>query len=79
MAYIELNRKKLLHNYNYLQQLFEKHNIQWGIVTKMLCGNELFLKEILKLGVTQVCDSRTTNLKEKKGKVKSVFVIRAAL
>jgi predicted amino acid racemase len=62
MAYIELNRKKLQHNYKYLQQLFTTHNIQWGIVTKVLCGNELFIKEVLKLGINQVCDSRTTNL-----------------
>lgn len=77
MAYIELNRKKLLHNYNYLQQLFEKHTIQWGVVTKILCGNELFLKEILELGITQVCDSRTTNLeviKKIKPEIETVYI-----
>lgn len=63
MAYIELDRKKLKYNYNYLDQLFKGHNIQWGIVTKVLCGNELFLKEILDLDISQVCDSRTSNLK----------------
>ena len=62
MAYIELDRKKLKFNYNYLDQLFRSHAIQWSPVTKVLCGNELFIKEILDLGVKQVCDSRTSNL-----------------
>jgi predicted amino acid racemase len=29
----------------------------------MLCGNNLFLKEVLDLGIKQVSDSRVTNLK----------------
>jgi predicted amino acid racemase len=62
MAYIELDREKLKFNYNYLDQLFRSHDIQWSPVTKVLCGNELFIKEILDLGVRQVCDSRTSNL-----------------
>lgn len=62
MAYIELDRQKLKYNYNYLDQLFRSHDIQWSPVTKVLCGNELFIKEVLDLGVTQVCDSRTSNL-----------------
>ena len=77
MAYIELNRKKLQHNYKYLQKLFTEHNIQWGIVTKVLCGNELFLKEVLKLGINQVCDSRTTNLeviKKIKPEIETVYI-----
>lgn len=63
MAYIELNFKKLQENYNHLDRLFKKHDIQFSVVTKMLCGNKLFLTELLKLGITQVCDSRVSNLK----------------
>lgn len=63
MAYIELDREKLKYNYDYLDQLFENHDIQWGVVTKVLCGNELFIREILDLDISQVCDSRTSNLK----------------
>lgn len=63
MAYIELNRKKLQHNYRFLDKLFKKYNIDWGVVTKMLCGNKTFLKEVLSLGTKEVHDSRISNLK----------------
>jgi predicted amino acid racemase len=63
MAYITLNRDKLKRNYTYLNSVFNDHDIQWSIVTKMLCGNDLFLKEVLDLGIKQICDSRVTNLK----------------
>lgn len=63
MAYITLNPKKLKANYEYLTKLFNKHNIQWTIVSKMLCGNELFVRQLLELGVKQVSDSRVSNLK----------------
>lgn len=63
MAYIELDIKKLKENYNHLDKLFKKHDIQFSVVTKMLCGNKLFLSELLKLDISQVCDSRVSNLK----------------
>lgn len=63
MAYIELDRKKLKENYDHLDKLFKKHNIHFSVVTKMLCGNKLFLSELLKMGISQVCDSRVSNLK----------------
>ncbi|MCF8346545.1 MAG: alanine/ornithine racemase family PLP-dependent enzyme [Bacteroidales bacterium] len=63
MAYIELDIKKLKDNYNYLNKLFKKHDIQFSVVTKLLCGNKLFLSELLKLDINQVCDSRVSNLR----------------
>ena len=63
MAYIELDSKKLTGNFNYLDKLFKKNNIQFSVVTKMLCGNRLFLTELLKLDISQVCDSRVSNLR----------------
>jgi predicted amino acid racemase len=63
MAFVELELKKLGENYNYLDKLFRKHDIRFSVVTKMLCGNKLYLSELLKLGITQVCDSRVSNLK----------------
>lgn len=63
MAFIELHRKKLKHNFDYLNNLFEKHEIEWGVVSKLLCGNKDYLKELLKLGVKEVHDSRISNLK----------------
>lgn len=63
MAYIELNRRKLRYNYQFLDKLFKEHDIQWGLVSKMLCGNKLFIKELLALGTTEIHDSRISNLK----------------
>ena len=56
MAYIELDSKKLTGNFNYLDKLFKKNNIKFSVVTKMLCGNKLF-------DISQICDSRVSNLK----------------
>lgn len=63
MAVLKLYRDKLKHNYNHLNQVLQKRGIDWGIVTKVLCGEELFLKEVLALGVKEIHDSRVTNLK----------------
>ncbi|MFU8842505.1 MAG: alanine racemase [Bacteroidales bacterium] len=63
MAYIELNQSKLEHNFRFLQDLFTKNNIQWGIVSKLLCGNKPFIKVLLDLGVKEIHDSRISNLK----------------
>ncbi|GAA4828925.1 alanine/ornithine racemase family PLP-dependent enzyme [Algivirga pacifica] len=62
MAFIELYKKKLQHNYQHLEQLFDRYHIEWSIVTKLLCGHEDYLKEVINLGIRQVCDSRISNL-----------------
>jgi ornithine racemase len=63
MAEIVISRKKLLHNYNFLQKLFAENNLQWGIVTKLLCGIPLYIKEVLNLGCEELLDSRISNLR----------------
>ncbi len=63
MAHIVLNRKKLRENYQYLNRLFSAHKIEWGVVSKVFCGSKTYLKEIIDLGIRQICDSRITNLK----------------
>jgi len=63
MAFIKLDSEKLKFNFNHLNKLFKKQDIQWAIVSKVLCGNKKFLHELLKLDIEQVCDSRVTNLK----------------
>jgi predicted amino acid racemase len=62
MAFVELDRKKLKHNYDFIRERFEERNIEWGVVTKLLCGNKLYIQEVLNLGVTEVHDSRISNL-----------------
>jgi len=62
MATLTLNRTKLQHNYTTLVDWLQVHDVHWGVVTKLLCGYEPYLQEVLKLGVTEVHDSRLSNL-----------------
>jgi predicted amino acid racemase len=66
MAFIKLYRKKLEENYAFLDNIFKPRNIHWGVVSKLLCGNELYIKEIIALGVREIHDSRVSNLKKVK-------------
>lgn len=66
MAFIKLYRKKLEENYSFLDTLFKARNIQWGVVSKLLCGNKLYLKELIALGVREIHDSRISNLRKVK-------------
>ncbi|HNP17635.1 MAG TPA: alanine/ornithine racemase family PLP-dependent enzyme [Fulvivirga sp.] len=63
MAYLELHRSRLNHNYKFLSKLFGDRNIEWGVVAKLLCGNKSYIQEILNLGVMEIHDSRVSNLK----------------
>ncbi|MEO5910566.1 MAG: alanine/ornithine racemase family PLP-dependent enzyme [Pelobium sp.] len=63
MAYLKLYQKKLQHNYQLLEQWFLNHDIEWGVVSKLLCGNKMYLEELVKLGVTEFHDTRISNLK----------------
>jgi predicted amino acid racemase len=62
MAILTLNKTALQHNYNYLVQLLAKNHAELAIVSKILCGTKSFVKEIIELGVQQICDSRISNL-----------------
>ncbi|MGS2740746.1 alanine racemase [Sinomicrobium sp. M5D2P17] len=62
MAYLKLNTRALKHNYLFLKDLFGSHDKDWGIVTKLLCGNKLFLEEVIKLRPDCIFDSRLSNL-----------------
>jgi ornithine racemase len=66
MAYLKLYRDKLKHNYEFLNQKFIDNHIDWGVVSKMLCGSPLYLAELVALGVTEIHDSRISNLKKVK-------------
>ncbi len=63
MAYLKLYRSELLHNYSYLDSLFKKNGIKWGITTKLLCGTRSYLQEVINLGIKEAHDSRISNLK----------------
>lgn len=77
MAYIELYTEKLNHNFKFLDNLFTKNNKEWGVVSKLLCGNKAFLKVLLDLGVSEIHDSRISNLKSIKSinpEVQTVYI-----
>ncbi|WP_347160403.1 alanine racemase [Pontibacter chitinilyticus] len=77
MAVLKLYRDKLQHNYQHIDSALKENGITWGVVTKLLCGNELFLKEVLALGVNEIHDSRVTNLKAIKSlapEVQTVYI-----
>lgn len=63
MAFIVLNREKLKHNFTFLNKLFKKQKVEWAVVSKLLCGNKSYIKEVIDLGIKQMCDSRVSNLK----------------
>lgn len=63
MAHITLNSSKLKYNFDYLNDLFAAHSIEWSVVAKILCGNEKFLQCLLQFCNKDICDSRLTNLK----------------
>lgn len=66
MAFVTLNSTKLKHNFTFLNTLFQNNSIEWGVVTKLLCGNKLYIQELLNLGVQEIHDSRVSNLRAAK-------------
>lgn len=77
MATLYLYRSQLKHNYQFLKKKFAAHDIDWAIVTKLLCGNKKYLKEVLDLKPMQICDSRISNLKmikEINPKMQTVYI-----
>lgn len=77
MAFITFNSKKFKRNLDILNKLFTKNKISWGIVAKILNGNKLYLEEILKFKINQICDSRISNLrfiKEINPSVETIYI-----
>lgn len=75
MAYLKLYKKELRHNYEFLDKLFKERGIKWGITTKLVCGNETYLKEVINLGIGEVHDSRVSNLQVIKEMAPEVLTI----
>lgn len=63
MAYLKLYRDRLRHNHDHLKKIFGDKDVSWGVVTKLFCGNEMFIKEIADLGIREMHDSRISNLR----------------
>jgi predicted amino acid racemase len=77
MAYLKLYREKLRKNHAVLEQWFTSNSIEWGVVTKLLCGNKNYLQELVDLGVSEMHDTRISNLKAIKAiapQVQTVYI-----
>lgn len=77
MAFITLDKQKLANNYQLLDAEFKKRKITWAAVSKLLCGNTMYLEYLLSLGIKQVCDSRVSNLrviKKINPKVETIYI-----
>ena len=42
--------------------MFKERGIEWGVVSKLLCGNKVFIQELIDMGVREIHDSRISNL-----------------
>lgn len=77
MAYLELSKSKLIQNFNFLDQALHEQNKEWAAVVKLLCGTEMYIKQIIDLGIRELCDARISNLKTIKDidpKVKTIYI-----
>ena len=77
MAFLNLYRENLRKNYEFLREKFNEHGVAWGAVSKMLCGNEIYIRELINLGVDEIHDSRISNLAKVKDinpSIKTVYI-----
>ncbi|MCB0764890.1 MAG: alanine/ornithine racemase family PLP-dependent enzyme, partial [Flavobacteriales bacterium] len=77
MAYLKLYRDKLHENHKVLVKMFDKAGIEWGVVTKLLCGNRKYLQELVDLDIKEMHDTRISNLKAIKAiapEVQTVYI-----
>lgn len=62
MATLRLNRDALRANYAELDRRTAAHGVAYGVVSKLLCGTEPFLRELIALGPRELMDARVSNL-----------------
>lgn len=77
MAYLNLYRDKLKSNFEFLKKEFEANEVSWGVVSKILCGNRMYLQELIDMGANEIHDSRISNLakvKELNPDVQTVYI-----
>jgi len=77
MAFLNLYRDKLKSNFEFLKNEFKVNDVSWGIVSKILCGNRMYLQELINMGTNEIHDSRISNLakvKEINPDVQTVYI-----
>lgn len=67
MAKLKIYSKRIIDNIRKINDIMDKHNKEWSLVTKVLSGNALTLKKILNseevLRTHSIADSRISSLK----------------
>lgn len=77
MAFLNLYRDKLRENFEFLKKEFNDNDVSWGVVSKILCGNRKYIKELIDMGADEIHDSRISNLakvKEINPSVQTVYI-----
>ena len=81
MAELLIHTNKIKNNIKYLSDYFDRHGIQWSLVTKVFSGDKEFLKNVLTTDVIEkinsIGDSRLTslkNLKEVNPEMKTIYI-----
>ncbi|MEX2511307.1 MAG: alanine/ornithine racemase family PLP-dependent enzyme [Cyclobacteriaceae bacterium] len=77
MAFLNLYRDKLKNNFEFLREKFNENHVSWGVVSKILCGNRKYIKELIDMGADEIHDSRISNLakvKEINPNVQTVYI-----
>ncbi|WP_162342035.1 alanine racemase [Cyclobacterium salsum] len=77
MAFLNLYRNKLKENFDFLKKEFDTNEVSWGVVSKVLCGNRKYIKELIDMGADEIHDSRISNLakvKEINPEVQTVYI-----
>lgn len=77
MAYLKIYPKRIIQNIGKINELMDKHNKEWSLVTKVLGGHKKTLEKVLNseevLHTHSIADSRVSNLRNIK-KVKKDIV-----
>lgn len=81
MAELIIQTEKIKNNIKFLSNYFNKHNINWSLITKVFSGDKDFLKNVLTDDVIEkidaVGDSRLTslkNLKEVNPNMRTIYI-----
>ncbi|MDA3864083.1 MAG: alanine racemase [Deltaproteobacteria bacterium] len=59
-----INLEALYHNIETVSEWMKNHDLDWTLVTKVLCGHKPTLNALIRLGIKSVGDSRIQNLED---------------
>lgn len=81
MAELIIHTNKIKNNIKYLSEYFDKHKIEWSLITKVFSGDKEFLRNVLTdeviKNISSIGDSRLTSLKNLKAvnpNMKTIYI-----